>query len=130
MPSYNKLILMGHMARDLQTKTLPGGTTIAEGGIAVNEKSRDGDRVMFLDFIAFEKAAEQMCKWFSKGDAVLIEGRLQLDQWQDKDGNKRSKHKMVVDRWTFSGKTGPAETPPKIQDGEAPGGTSATDIPF
>ncbi len=104
----NKVFLMGNLTRDLEVRSLPSGMTVAGFGIAVNEryKDRDGnwtDRANFIDCEIFGNRAEAMSKYLSKGSPVFIEGKLRLDQWQDKEGNKRSKLKVVVDNFEFVG---------------------------
>jgi len=80
------------------------GTSVCEFGIAVNErvKSQDGsyaDKPVFVDLTAWSQTADFICQYLQKGSPVLVEGRLQLDQWQDRDsGQNRSKLKVVADR--------------------------------
>ena len=110
MPNYNKLILIGHLVRDPELKFLPSNTAVCECGIAVNHswKDRDGNKkeeVLFLDFALFGKTGEAFNQYMAKGRAVLIEGRLRLESWTDKDGGKRSKHKMAVESWSFMGES-------------------------
>jgi single-strand DNA-binding protein len=94
------------MTRDVQVKNLPSGTVVAEFGIAVNHKyTSNGEKreeVMFLDCAAFGKLGEIISQYFSKGKPILVNGRLKLDQWE-KDGQKRSKHGLVVENFTFVG---------------------------
>ena len=103
--SYNKVLLMGNLTRDVELRNV-NQTHVATFGLAMNEryKSRDGEaqeRVDFVDCQAWGNTAEAMAKYLGKGRPVLIEGRLRLDQWQDKDGSNRSKLKVVVDNFTF-----------------------------
>lgn len=98
MPNYNRLILAGHLTRDPEGKHTPSGTFVSEFGIAVNDHR---DKTMFIDCTAFNKTAELVTGHLVKGRAVLLEGKLQLDQWTNQEGQKRSKHCMVVDRVTF-----------------------------
>lgn len=124
MSSYNKLILLGNMTRDIETKTAPSGVVVANGGIAVNKKTKNGDTVTFVDFKAFGKTAELMVKYIGKGDKVLLDGELQLDRWQTKDGDNRSKLVMYVNTATFM---------PKAATGQVESATADIpdeDIPF
>lgn len=110
MASFNKVILMGNLTRDIDTINA-GGTTIAKFGLAVNEsyKNKMGEKVdntCFVDCDAFGKTAEMITKYFQKGDPILIDGSLQLDQWNDKDGNKRAKHKIKVNGFSFVASSG------------------------
>jgi single-strand DNA-binding protein len=104
MPSYNKCIFIGHLTRDVETKHTTSQMEIAEFGIAVNHKRGDKEEVMFLDCTAFDKTAKTVAQYFAKGKPILVEGRLKLDVWDDKNtGQKRYKHSLVVDRFTFVG---------------------------
>ncbi len=120
MASYNKVIMMGHLTRDPELKYLPSQTAVVEFGIATNYKYGEKEEVCFVDCQAFGKQAETIDKYFNKGRAILIEGRLTFDQWEAQDGSKRSKHRVTVDRFTFvdSGK-----------DNEAGNGRQANDAP-
>jgi len=106
--NYNKVILGGHMTRDVLMKVV-GGTPLADFGLATNRKwtNKDGtkgEKACFVDCTAWGRTAETIGKFFSKGDPVLIEGELELDQWQDKDGQNRSKIKIRVTSFAFTGK--------------------------
>lgn len=106
MASYNKVILMGNLTRDPELKQTPSNQSVAQIGLAVNRKykGRDGDmkeETTFVDCEAWGRTAETMSKYLSKGRPVFVEGRLKLDQWQDKDGNNRSKLKVVIDTFQF-----------------------------
>ncbi|MCA9280031.1 MAG: single-stranded DNA-binding protein [Phycisphaeraceae bacterium] len=104
--SFNKVILMGNLTRDAEVRQLQGGNAVAKFAIAVNRKwkGQDGEwkeSVDYIDCEAWGRSAENIAKYFSKGSPIFIEGRLKLDQWQDKDGSKRSKLGVVVENWTF-----------------------------
>ena len=109
MPSYNKVILMGNLTRDPEMRYLPSNTAVAQIGLAVNDRWKDKqsgewkDKANFIDCEAFGNTAENINKFFSKGRPILIEGKLRLDQWEDQSGNKRSKLKVVIDRFEFVG---------------------------
>lgn len=104
MPSYNKLILIGHLTRDPEVRATQNGKQVCSGGIAVNEKRGEHESVMFIDWAAFGKTGETMAKHLKKGSAVLLEGKLEFHQWDDKkSGTKRSKHQMMVFQFTFVG---------------------------
>ncbi len=118
MPTYNKVLLMGNLTRDPQLKQTPTNMSVAEIGIACNRKfkSKDGEmreETTFVDCEAWGKTAETMAKYLSKGRPVFIEGRLKLDQWQDKDGNNRSKLRVVIENFQFiDSRGGQTLTPP------------------
>lgn len=108
MPSFNKVILMGNLTRDPQLSYLPSQMPVVELSLAINRNwtSQDGQKreeVCFVDCKAFGKQAETLSKYMSKGRPLLIEGHLQLSNWEDKEGNKRSKMRVVIERFTFVG---------------------------
>jgi len=99
--SYNKIILVGHLTRDIQLNYSAGGTAIANTAIATSRKfTSNGEKkeeVCFVDITSFGRGGEILNQYCKKGSKVLIEGRLNFDQWVDKDGNKRSKHSVIVE---------------------------------
>lgn len=107
MPSFNKVILCGNLTRDVELKYTPKGTAIARLGLAMNRKwktesGEQKEEVTFVDVDAFGKTAETLSQYLSKGRAILLEGRLKLDQWEDKKTNeKRSKLGVVLESFTF-----------------------------
>lgn len=106
MPSYNKVLLMGNLTRDVELKYTTGNQAVANIGLAMNRrfKTKEGemkDEVTFVDCEAWGYTAENINKFFAKGRPIFIEGRLKLDTWQDKDGGNRSKLKVVVDSFEF-----------------------------
>lgn len=108
MASFNKVILMGNLTRDPQLKYLPSNMAVCEFGLAVNHRWRDRDgnqreEVCFVDLSAFGRQAEVINQYMSKGKPILIEGRLKHDTWTGQDGQKRSKHSVVVDNFQFVG---------------------------
>jgi single-strand DNA-binding protein len=107
MASYNKVLLMGNLTRDIELKSIGGGTTVAKIGLAVNrhfttQSGEKREETTFVDCEAWGKTAEIMAKYLSKGRPVFIEGRLKLDQWQDKEsGQNRSKLGVVIESFQF-----------------------------
>jgi single-strand DNA-binding protein len=104
--SFNKVILLGNLTRDVEVRHTPQNMAIAKIGLAVNRrfKTQDGqqrDEATFVDCDAFGRTAEVMAQYLKKGNPVFIEGRLRLDQWQDQQGNKQSKLKVVVENFQF-----------------------------
>ncbi len=103
MPNLNKVMLMGNLTRDPEIKYTPKGTAIAEFGLAVNrnyttESGEKREEVTFLDIEAFGRVAEIIGEYCKKGRPLFVEGRLKLDQWDDKQtGQKRSKIRIVAD---------------------------------
>lgn len=106
MANFNRVFLMGNLTRDIELKYTPANLAIAKIGLAVNRRYRtadgeDREETTFVDCDAFGKTAETMSKYLAKGRPVFIEGRLKLDQWEDKEGNKRSKMAVVVEGFQF-----------------------------
>jgi single-strand DNA-binding protein len=110
MSSFNKVILMGNLTRDVELRSTPGGTSVAEIGLAVNDRRKDAsgewvDETTFVDVTLWGKTAEIAEQYLGKGSGVLIEGRLKLDQWE-KDGQKRSKLRVVAENMRMVGGKG------------------------
>lgn len=106
--SYNRVLLMGNLTRDVELRAAGGsGSQVAKIGLAVNRNvsTASGEKreeVTFIDCEAWGKTAEIMAKYLAKGRPVFIEGRLKLDQWDDKEtGKKQSKLKVVVESFQF-----------------------------
>ncbi len=111
MANFNKVILAGNLTRDPQLSYLPSNTPVAEFGLAINRKWRGQNGEMreetcFVDCSCFGKQAETLNQYMTKGRPLLVEGRLQLQQWTAKDGTKRSKHKVIVEQFQFLGSGG------------------------
>jgi single-strand DNA-binding protein len=109
MANLNKVFLVGNLTRDPEVKYLPSGTAVADLGLAVNEtyKNRDGETkesTVFVDVAVWARQAETCGEYLTKGSPVLIEGRLQLDQWETQQGEKRSKLRVRADRVQFLGR--------------------------
>ncbi|MCA9038873.1 MAG: single-stranded DNA-binding protein [Planctomycetaceae bacterium] len=112
MASFNKVILMGNLTRDPQVRYTPSGTAVTDLGLAVNrtwfdkQSNSKKEEVTFIDVTLWGRQAEVAGEYLGKGRSVLIEGRLTLDQWDDKDtGQKRSKLKVVCENMTMVGGT-------------------------
>jgi single-strand DNA-binding protein len=110
MASFNRVILMGNLTRDPQVKYIPSGTAVAELGLAINRtwfdknSNQKKEDVTFVDVTLWGRQAEIAGEYLAKGRSVLIEGRLQLDTWQDKEsGQNRSKLKVVCENMTMVG---------------------------
>lgn len=108
MASYNKVILMGNLTQDPQLSYLPSQMPVCEIRLAINHRWRtqDGQQkedVCFIDCRAFGKQAEILNQYMRKGRSLLVEGRLQYDQWEAQDGQKRSKHRVFIERFSFLG---------------------------
>jgi len=107
MASFNKVILMGNLTRDVELRHTNSGTPVTEIGLAVNEKRKDAngqwvEETTFVDITLWGRTAEVCNEYLGKGSGVLIEGRLKLDQWDDKQtGQKRSKLRVTGERMTM-----------------------------
>lgn len=96
MASVNKVIIMGNLTRDVELKNLPTGSPVAEFGVAMNEKYKDKETVVFIDVTVWGSLAENCAKYISKGSLVFIEGKITMDSWEDKTtGKKRTKLKIT-----------------------------------
>jgi single-strand DNA-binding protein len=121
MANFNKVILAGNLTRDPQLSVLPSGSNVVEFGMAVNRKWKAPsgemkEEVCFVDIRAYGRQAETLNQYTSKGKPLMIEGRLKLDQWESKEGQKRSKLYVILENFQFLG--APSE-------GGARGGRSA-----
>jgi single-strand DNA-binding protein len=110
MASYNRVILMGNLTRDVELKYLQSGTAVAEIGLAVNNrrKNQSGEWVeepVFVDITLWGRTAEVASEYLSKGSSVLIEGRLKYDTWES-EGQKRSKLRVVGESMQMLGGRG------------------------
>lgn len=107
MASFNKVMLMGNLTRDVEIRHTSGNTAVGKFGIAVNRKfkTQSGEQreeVTFVDCEAWGRTAEVIAQYLNRGSPIFIEGRLKLDQWEDKNGGgKRSKHLVVVENFQF-----------------------------
>src|SRR5580658_3751784 len=109
MASFNKVVLVGNLTRDPELRYTPKGTAIAKIGLAVNrvwtnEAGEKKEEVTFVDVDVFGRTAENVGQYMRKGRPILIEGRLKLDQWDDKQtGQKKSRLGVVAENVQFLG---------------------------
>lgn len=129
MSTMNRVFLMGNLTRDPEVRYTPSGTAVGDLGLAVNEtyKNKAGETVestVFVDVEVWSRQAETCAEYLYKGSPVLVEGRLKLDQWENQQGEKRSKLRVRADRVQFLG------APKKSADtADAPRGTSPSPAP-
>lgn len=147
MASFNKVIIVGNLTRDPEVRYLPTGTAVCELGVAVDDsyRGKDGqnvERTVFVDVVVWDRQAENVSKYLSKGSPLLVEGKLQLDQWESKEGEKRNKLRVRADRVQFlgtgsgsgggggasSGGSSARKTP--VKDEPAPFQDDDDDLPF
>ena len=148
MAAFNKVILIGNITRDLELRYIASGTAVVQVGLAVNERFKGSDgqqkeKTLFIDVDVWGRSAEVLCEYGGKGRCILIEGTLELDTWDDPQGNKRSRHKVRCDRFHFMDSKGdavpvgkpPVASQPKadapiINETPTPPEDGQVDIPF
>jgi single-strand DNA-binding protein len=111
MADINKVLLKGRLTRDPQLKYTPSGAAVCEFGLAATHKFKDKEDKLFVDCTAWGRTGEIANEYLTKGDPVLLEGRLKLDQWDDKStGQKRSKISVTVEQLhLLGGSKGPRQ---------------------
>ncbi len=114
MANLNKVFLIGNLTRDPELRYTPGGTAVANLGIAVNRRFKDSsgelkEEVCFLTVTVWDKQAEACCQYLSKGRPVFVEGVLQSRFWETSDGQKRSAIDVRAERVQFLGSYGTAK---------------------
>jgi len=147
MANVNKVFLIGNLTRDPEVRYTPSGTAVADIGLAVNRKFKQGDETReettFVDVTLWARQAEIAGEYLKKGNPVYIEGRLQLDSWDDKtSGQKRTKLVVVGENLQLlggkpdggpkapaNGSGGSAKGKPAAKK-PAPADTQDDDIPF
>jgi len=109
MPSLNKVLLMGNLTRDPELRVTPKGTPICQFSLAINrqfkmDSGESREEVIYVDVEAWGKQGETIAKYCTKGRPLYVEGRLRLDQWEDKNTKeKRSRMKVVLEQFQFLG---------------------------
>jgi single-strand DNA-binding protein len=110
MARFNKVILIGHLTRNPELRYTPNGTPVASFGLGVNRTWKQGDErkedVCFVEIVVFGKQAEHCAQYLTKGNGVIVDGRLQQRRWETEDGHKRSKHEIMAQTVTFLPKGG------------------------
>ncbi len=130
MANFNKVILAGNLTRDPELSYTPSNTPVCKFGLAVNRQWTDRqtnekhEETMFVDCTAWARRAETINQYLRKGSPILIEGRLVYETWEGQEGQKRSKHSVVVDNFQFLGGPGGGE-----RSGGAPAGAQAPGAP-
>ena len=107
MASFNKVMLMGNLTRDPELRFTPNGAAVANFGLAVNRKFKQGDEweddVCFVEITVWKKQAENCAEYLSKGRPAFIEGYLKFSKWETDDGQKRNKLEVVANTVQFLG---------------------------
>lgn len=141
MANFNKVILCGNLVRDPELKYTPNGKAVCKFGIAINrswttESGEKKEDVTFVDIDCFGRQAEVVAQYLKKGRPLLLEGRLKLDQWDDKQtGQKRSRLGVVMESFSFmdAGKDNASAKPKPATPAAAPAAQSPIDnddVPF
>lgn len=103
----NRIIIMGRLVRDPELRTTQSGTPVTSFTLAVDRDYKDKDSgeksTDFIDVVAWRNTAEFVCKYFAKGRMAIAEGRLQIREWKDKDGNNRRNAEVLVANMYFCG---------------------------
>lgn len=108
MSEFNKVILIGRLTKDPELRYTPSGSAVAQLRLAVNHtyrsKEEKKEEVLYIDVNVFGRSAETVKQYLSKGREILVEGRLQQNDWTDKtSGQKRTTYRVVADRFNFIG---------------------------
>ena len=134
MASFNRVILMGNLTRDPELKYVKGRTAVSNVGLAVNDRVKKDDEWIeeptFVDVTLWGRTAEVANGYLEKGSPVLVEGRLKYETWE-KDGQKRSRLKVVCDRMQMLGRlNGKPADGPHPDEQPVPTGAAGDDVPF
>ena len=130
MANFNKVILLGNLTRDPELRYTPNGTAVATFGLAVNNRTKQGDEwkdeACFVDIVTFGRQAELCSEYLGKGRQVLIDGRLNFRRWETPEGQTRSKLDVVASNVQFMS---PRPEGPGSGTAEEPA-DPGTDVPF
>ena len=136
MPNYNRVLLMGRLTRDPDLRYTKDGTAICKFGLAVNRTFGTGDqrkeKSTFVDVTMWQRKAEVVAEYFKKGSPIFIEGRLELDQWESENKEKRSKLYVVAENFEFlerGSKSAVAQEDAPAVAAEGGGGGAEADLP-
>ena len=130
MPNFSQATIIGHSGRDAETRFTPGGDAVCEVSIAVTRKRKETETVTWWKVVVFGKSAEWAGE-IKKGDVVFAAGEPVLEEWQDKDGNKRSTLKLYAQSIVGHGRWQKADKPmDKPVDKSDPFADLESDVPF
>lgn len=105
----NRMILQGRLCADPEMRRTQNGTAVCSFRVAWSETVKDRETKLFLNCVAWQGAAELICKYWYKGKEILLDGKLSTREYDDRDGNRRSVTEMTVDRVHFCGKNEDAQ---------------------
>lgn len=140
MASYNRVVLLGNLTRDIELRWVAGGgMAVTDIGLAVSDRRKNAsgewvEETTFVDVTLWGRTAEVASEYLSKGSPVFIEGRLKLDSWETSDGQKRSKLKVIGERMQLIGAKGGGggggpSSRPSGQSRSSGGGRGASEAP-
>ncbi|MBR5709724.1 MAG: single-stranded DNA-binding protein [Thermoguttaceae bacterium] len=118
MASYNRVILMGNVTRDVEVRYLPSGAAVCELTLAVNDRRKNPqgnwvNEASFFDVTLWNRTAEIAGEYLQKGAPILVEGKLRQESWTQEDGQKRSKIRVIADQMTLLGPRGQGDGAPE-----------------
>lgn len=126
--SFNRVILVGNLTRDPEIRYVQSGSAVTKFALAVNRRTKNGDDTTFVDIVAWDngnyKLAETCNTYLKKGMSVLVEGRLAIRSFDDKDGNKRKATEVVIDTMQMLDSRGGPRS-----DGDSGGGYDRSSAP-
>ena len=128
----NKAILMGRLTADPELRRTQNNTPVTSFTLAVNRMAKAGDKPQadFIDIVAWNKTAEFVAKWFSKGQQVAVSGRIQTRTWEDKSGQKRKSVEVIAEEVHFAEKAEKKDAFVPCESGNAFAAMDNTDLPF
>lgn len=135
----NRICIMGRITRDLELRRTQDGTAVTSFTVAVDDdfknKATGEKKTYFLDVVAWRQSAEFVCQYFGKGRMVVVEGKLTVRDWKDKDGNKRRNAEIIAENIYFGDSKRNDATEPHFTTESAAGGFAEDsedeyDLPF
>lgn len=135
MGTLNKVLLMGNLTRDPELRQTNSGHAVGDLGLAVsdNYRNKNGElveRTCFAEIVVWGRQAENCGRYLKKGRPVIVEGRLQLDQWETPEGNKRSRLRVCAERVQFLGRAEATADGAAVADETTSAGVDEEPLPF
>ena len=130
MSSFNHVVLVGNLTRDPEVRDLPSGQTVCDMRIAVNTQRKDSEETLFIDITSWGSTAKTCAKYMSKGRSIIAAGRLKTDEWEDKEGNRRTKTYVVANTIQFNDKKSDATTSAPTETSAVEEPQSESEVPF
>lgn len=132
---YNRVILVGRLVRDPELRYTPGGSAVVTLRLAVNDsrRGREGqqrEETLFIDVVVWGAQAEAVNRYLARGRPVLVDGRLRMETWKDKDGNNRVSYRVVANRVVFLGERSGEPSPESAPEIAESAGTFDVPPPF